>query len=97
MGVVVEVLAEMFGDELGVLTADRREHSLAVGRKAAGVSALVPAALRADLVTAATLHDNGYGHPASGLHALDGAEYLGSAGFSAAVCHLVVHHSASTL
>jgi predicted hydrolase (HD superfamily) len=49
------------------------------------------------LVTAATLHDIGYGHAVSGFHALDGASYLAGAGFSAAVCHLVVHHSASTL
>lgn len=94
---MVQVLAQMFGDELGVLEGDRRAHSLAVGRKTAGVAELVPAAVRADLVTAATLHDIGYGHPVSGFHALDGASYLAAAGFSSTVCHLVVHHSASTL
>lgn len=94
---MVQVLAEMFGDELGVLEPDRRSHSLAVGWKAASVSELAPAALRADLVTAATLHDIGYGHSVTGFHSLDGARYLASTGFSRTVCHLVVHHSASTL
>lgn len=93
---MVQVLAEMFGDELSALGVDRRAHSLAVGRKAAGVSDLVPVALRVDLVAAATLHDIGYGYPVTGFHPLDGARYLASAGFSASVCHLVVHHSAST-
>lgn len=94
---MAQVLVEMFGDELSVLAADRRAHSLAVGRKTAGVADLVPAALRADLVTAATLHDVGYGHRVSGFHALDGARYLAAVGFSPVVCHLVVHHSASTM
>lgn len=90
------LFAEMFADELSVLEADRRAHSLAVGRKAAAVSDLVPAALNADVVTAATLHDVGFGHPVTGFHALDGARYLASVGFSSVVCHLVVYHSAST-
>lgn len=94
---MVDVLAEMFGDELRVLEADRRAHSLAVGRKAASVAELLPASMRADLVTAATLHDVGYGHPEAGFHPLDGANYLAASGFSRAVCHLVVHHSASTI
>lgn len=80
-----------------MLDPDRQAHSLAVGRKTAGVADLVRPALRAELVTAATLHDIGYGHPASGFHALDGAAYLASEGFSRRTCHLVVHHSASTL
>lgn len=42
------------------------------------------------------LHDIGYAHPETGFHALDGATFLAGAGFSRRVCHLVVHHSAST-
>jgi hypothetical protein len=49
------------------------------------------------LVTAATLHDVGYGHPQLGFHPLDGAAYLEDLGFSSVVCHLVAHHSASTI
>ena len=45
---------------------------------------------------AAVLHDIGYGHVESGFHPLDGARFLARAGFSAVVCNLVVHHSAST-
>ena len=58
---------------------------------------LVQADLRADLVIAATLHDIGYGHPASGFHPIDGARFLADQGFSKVVCHLVAHHSASSL
>lgn len=89
-------LVDIFADELRPLAADRRAHSLAVGQKAARVCHLIPPAQRADLVAAAILHDVGYGHPATGLHALDGARYLASVGFSRVVCHLVAHHSAST-
>jgi hypothetical protein len=52
--------------------------------------------VRADLVTAATLHDIGYGHPDTGFHPLDGARFLRRSGLSRTVCHLVAHHSAST-
>lgn len=90
------MLEECFGDLLRVLEPDRCAHSLAAGRKAAGAAHLVSAALRADLVVAATLHDIGYGHPLTGFHPLDGARYLAELGFSPTVCHLVAHHSAST-
>ena len=89
-------LVESYGDLLSVLDDDRRAHLLAVGRKAASVADLVPPAQRADLVAAATLHDIGYGHPRLDFHPLDGARYLAGLGFSATVCHLVAHHSAST-
>ena len=52
--------------------------------------------MRSDLVAAATLHDIRYGHVVSGFHPLDGARFLTDAGFSATVCHLVAHHTAST-
>lgn len=86
----------MFEDLLAALTPDRRAHSLEVGRKAgANIHSVVPR-LRADLVAAATLHDIGYGHPASGFHPLDGAHFLRGLGFSPVICHLVAYHSAST-
>ena len=86
-----------YSDLLEALSPDRQAHSLAVGRKVAGVAGLAPAAIRADLVTAATLHDIGYGHPATGFHSLDGARFLAGLGFSTTVCHLVAYHSASVL
>ena len=89
-------MADWFADLLAVLEDDRRAHLLACGRKAAVASQGVAAALRSDLVTAATLHDIGYGHPALGFHPLDGATFLAELGFSSTVCHLVAHHSAST-
>jgi hypothetical protein len=49
------------------------------------------------MVTAATLHDIGYAHEATGFHALDGAAFLQAEGFSPLVCHLVAHHSCSHL
>jgi hypothetical protein len=79
------------------LSPDRRAHSVAVGTKVASECGRVAPALRADLVAAATLHDIGYGHPETGFHPLDGARYLSKLGFSHVVCHLVAHHSASTL
>jgi HD domain len=88
--------ASLFADLLSVLTADRRAHSVAVGVKAASAADQVAPWLRSDLVAAATLHDIGYGHVVSGFHPLDGARFLTGAGFSAAVCHLVAHHTAST-
>lgn len=87
----------MFDDLLLNLTDQRQVHSRAVGRKAASLAMLVRAHLRADLVIAATLHDIGYGHPTSGFHPIDGARFLADNGFSKVVCHLVAHHSASSL
>lgn len=58
---------------------------------------VVQAHMRADLVIAATLHDIGYGHVTTGFHPIDGARFLSDQGFSEIVCHLVAHHSASSL
>ena len=85
-----------YADLLSVLTADRCAHSLAVGAKAARAADRVAPWMRSDLVAAATLHDIGYGHVIRGFHPLDGAQFLATEGFSATVCHLVAHHTAST-
>lgn len=82
---------------LAPLTESRRSHSLEVGRKAEAVAILVAPHLRTDLVTAAYLHDVGYGHRDQGFHPLDGARLLESLGYSRAVCHLVAHHTASVV
>lgn len=89
-------LVDSYGDLLDQLEADRRAHSLAVGRKVEALAGRVPAAVRSDLVTAALLHDIGYAHPVTGFHPLDGARFLAGVGFSRRICHLVLHHSAST-
>lgn len=78
-----------------MLDEDRRAHSLAVGAKAAGRVELAAAELRGDLMTAATLHDVGYAHVDTGLHALDGARFLRREGFSPVICRLVLCHTAS--
>lgn len=83
-------------DLLSPLEEDRRAHSLEVGWKAASASQLAPAWARSDLVSAAVLHDVGYSHQDTGLHALDGARFLRAQGFSPVVCNLVLNHSAST-
>ena len=84
-----------YGEFLAALIPDRRAHSLAVGRKVTTAAELVPESQRSDLIAAAYLHDIGYGHPQSGFHPIDGAQFLAQQGFSKAVCHLVAHHSAS--
>lgn len=89
--------ADWFTDLLGVLDDDRRAHSMAAGRRAASAVELVSPGLRSDVVTAATLHDIGYGHVDLDFHPIDGAQYLAGLGFSEVVCHLVAHHSASTV
>lgn len=82
---------------LAPLTDSRRAHTVEVGRKVEQVAHLVPESLRAEVVTAAYLHDVGYGYPTSGFHPLDGAELLEARGYSHTVCHLVAFHSASTV
>jgi hypothetical protein len=61
------------------------------------VAGTVDAELRQELEVAAVLHDIGYAYTETDFHALDGARFLARQGFSKVVCHLVVHHSASTL
>jgi hypothetical protein len=73
---------------------DRWPHVHGVARRAAEISAVVPAADRPYLIAAAYLHDIGYS-PALrrvGLHQLDGAEYLRALG-QERLARLVAHHS----
>ncbi|NEW25460.1 HD domain-containing protein [Nocardia cyriacigeorgica] len=80
---------------LAPLAESRRTHSVAVGRRMASVAKLLPGDLRGDAVTAAYLHDVGYGHPDLGFHPIDGARLLRSLGYSPVVCHLVAFHTAA--
>lgn len=59
------------------------------------VAQLLPAHLRADAITAAYLHDVGYGYPDTGFHPIDGARLLPSLGYPSTVCHLVAFHTAA--
>ncbi len=91
MAAVNEAMAEL----LSPLTESRRAHSLAVGRRMESVAELLPPGLRADAVTAAYLHDVGYGHPELGFHPIDGARLLQSLDYSPVVCHMVAFHTAA--
>ncbi|MEU7764530.1 HD domain-containing protein [Nocardia sp. NPDC049190] len=86
-----EAMAEL----LSALTDSRRAHSIGVGQRMESVAKLLPAGIRADAVTAAYLHDVGYGHPDIGFHPLDGARLLQSLGYSQVVCHIVAFHTAA--
>lgn len=85
----------LYSDLTRELSEERQMHCAAVGCKVAAVADLVSPALRADVVTAAILHDIGYAHRDLGFHAIDGARFLASRGFSAVVVELVARHSAS--
>lgn len=88
----------MSTDELlGQLTDDRRAHSEAVAQAVATRARYVPAGDRAELITAARLHDIGYAVPRLGFHPVDGAQYLRELGYSPLVCHLVATHTAAHL
>ncbi|WP_433196667.1 HD domain-containing protein [Nocardia sp. CA-107356] len=82
---------------LASLTESRRVHSLAVGRRLESVAHMLPEHLRQDAITAAYLHDVGYGYPVTGFHPIDGANFLESLGYSPVVCHAVAFHSASVV
>lgn len=74
---------------------NRLAHSLAVGQVAERVAWALPASHRRILIESAYLHDIGYSPTivATGLHQLDGARWLSTRGYGAAVCSLVAHHS----
>ncbi|MEV6101034.1 HD domain-containing protein [Nocardia sp. NPDC051981] len=82
---------------LAPLTDSRRAHTIAVGRKVASIAGAIPGHLRDETVTAACLHDVGYGYPVLGFHPIDGAQLLAARGYSRIACHLVAFHSASRI
>ncbi|WP_280215361.1 HD domain-containing protein [Nocardia cyriacigeorgica] len=86
---------QVVADLLAPLTESRRTHSVAVGQRMESIAKLLPADLRGDAVTAAYLHDVGYGHPDLGFHPIDGARLLRSLGYSPVVCHMVAFHTAA--
>ena len=75
----------------------RLHHSAAVAARAQVLAITVPPSEVDTLIAAAWLHDIGYGSRAreSGLHPLDGAQYLRGEGWPEDVCALVAHHSGS--
>jgi putative nucleotidyltransferase with HDIG domain len=86
--------AELAEQRLGGM-GDRWRHTQAVAARARSAS---PAAAPDDhdlLVAAAWLHDVGYADSVArtGLHPLDGAEYLTRLGFAPRLVALVAHHS----
>ncbi|SES45720.1 metal dependent phosphohydrolase [Pedococcus cremeus] len=86
----------VYADLMAGLTPTRQRHSVEVGRKVASRAVQwIDPALRADVISAALLHDIGYAHPNTGMHAIDGAAFLRRHGFRDLVCHLVAHHSCS--
>ncbi len=79
--------------------ADRWSHTQGVARKAESATAAVGAGSCELLVAAAWLHDIGYAPElaVTGLHALDGAQYLAGAAWPSSLCCLVAHHSAASV
>ncbi|MFD4404360.1 HD domain-containing protein [Nocardia sp. NPDC058499] len=86
---------EAMADLLAPLTESRRAHSIAVGRRMETVAERLPVELRGDAITAAYLHDVGYGYPNTGFHPIDGAQLLQSLDYSPVVCHMVAFHTAA--
>jgi len=81
-----------------VLTGDRLQHSLAVGRQASRLAtAVTDPTDRAAVITAALLHDIGYSPiiASTGWHPLDGARWLHQHGWPPTICRLVMWHTAS--
>jgi hypothetical protein len=76
---------------------ERLAHTQAVAGRAELLAAATTAEQAPFLVAAAWLHDIGY-HPVlrqTGFHPLNGALHLKRAGWPAAMCDLVAHHSGS--
>jgi putative nucleotidyltransferase with HDIG domain len=73
----------------------RWSHTAGVARRAEQVARALPVEEQDLLVAAAWLHDIGYAAELTdtGLHSLDGAEYLLRAGVPRRLCALVAHHS----
>lgn len=77
------------------LTPDRRAHSVAVGDRVARMVRDVarPGSWKVLARTIGTLHDIGYAHPDTGMHAVDGARWLAREGYPEEVCSQVAYHS----
>ena len=75
------------------LTPERLAHTLAVGRRCAALAEGRDAVWGARAELAGTLHDVGYAHPVTGMHAVDGAAWLDGLGFPSWVVAAVAHHS----
>lgn len=75
----------------------RVRHSVGVAARAEFLATSVEPDERPLLVVSAWLHDIGYAPQlrVTGFHPLDGARFLRSEGWPAAVCDLVAHHSGS--
>lgn len=76
-------------------TGNRWRHTQSAAAAAAEAACTVAQEDRALLVSAAWLHDVGYGHPArpTGFHPLDGADLLLEEGWPIRLVSLVAHHS----
>lgn len=92
-GVVVAAAARLV--QGADLTPDRRAHSVAAGERVAGMVHGLdrPEAWKVLAQTIGTLHDIGYAHPDTGMHAIDGARWLAGEGYPDEVCRQVAHHS----
>ncbi|MBV9312939.1 MAG: HDIG domain-containing protein [Pseudonocardia sp.] len=77
---------------------DRWRHTQAVAARAVELSSAVAPDERTLLVVAAWWHDLGYAPEirVTGMHQIDGAQYLTSMGYPSRLCALVAHHSAAT-
>ena len=76
---------------------ERQHHCAGVAARAQALAVTVPQAAAAELVTAAWVHDIGYGSLLrdTGFHPIDGADYLRREGWPKPVYDLVAHHSGS--
>ena len=90
----VQAAAGLARQRLGGM-GDRWRHTQAVAARARSAGAAVEPHDRELLVAAGWLHDIGYADPVAytGLHPLDGAEYLTRLGFARRLVALVAHHS----
>jgi len=90
----VRVAAELAEQRLGGM-GNRWGHTQAVAARARSAGLAVAPDDRDLLVAAAWLHDIGYADTVAdtGLHPLDGAEYLTRLGFARRLVALVTHHS----
>ena len=94
MGYGVEKARALAAELLGG-DEDRWRHTVGVAEYAGTLTVLVPPEDAEVLMVAAWLHDIGYSSilADTGLHPLDGAQFLDQQGWPARTCALVAHHS----